>query len=306
MRLSSPISVSELVAWLPVRLIKGEADAILGINEIHKVVDGDLSFVDHPKYYDRALQSAASVVLINSDAAHNPLGKTLLVSDDPFRDYNSLVRRFSSFVPMNAQIAASAEIGLGSIIQVGAVIGNNVKIGRDCVIFPNVVIYDGCELGDEVIIHANTVIGSDAFYFKRRPEGYDKLLSCGRVIIEDRVEIGACCTIDRGVSGDTIIGRGTKMDNHVHIAHGTVLGENCLIAAQVGIAGKTNIGKNVVLWGQVGVSKDLSIGDNAVVLAQSGVSKSLEGGKTYFGSPAGEARQRMREMAWLRQQVDKM
>ena len=130
---------------------------------------------------------------------------------------------------------------------------------------------------------------------------YDKMLSCGRVIIHDHVEIGACCTIDKGVSSDTIIGSGTKLDNHIHVGHDTVIGKNCLFAAQVGIAGVVTIEDDVILWGQVGVQKDLTIGKGAVVLGQSGVGKTLEGGKTYFGSPTQEARQKMKEIAMVKQ-----
>lgn len=301
MQLINPILVEEIAAFLGAELIAGAADRILGLNEIHKVQVGDLSFVDHQKYYQKALLSAASVVLINTKLVENPHRKTLLYSNDPFRDYNALVRRYTQQpILMSQAIHQEAVIGAGTVVQTGAVVGR-AKIGENCLIYPNVVIYDGSIIGDNVVIHANSVIGADAFYFKRRPEGYDKLLSCGRVLIENDVEIGAGCTIDRGVSGDTIIGSGTKIDNHVHIGHGVVVGQNCLFAAQVGIGGKTIIGNNVILWGQVGVSKDLHIGDGAVVLAQSGVAKSLAGGKTYFGSPAEEARQKMKELAWSKQ-----
>jgi UDP-3-O-[3-hydroxymyristoyl] glucosamine N-acyltransferase len=302
MQLSSPISIETLQQYLNITtVVEGLAQEITGINEIHKVTHGDLSFVDHPKYYDKALQSAASVVLINTTAVANPQQKTLLLSDDPFRDYNILVKKLSEPVVFSQAIDPTATVGKHSTVQYGAIIGKNVRIGEHCSIYPNVVIYDNAIIGNHVTIHANTVIGADAFYYKRRPEGYDKLHTCGRVIIHDHVEIGACCTIDRGVSGDTVIGTGTKIDNHIHIAHGVVIGNNCLIAAQVGIAGKTTIEDNVMLWGQVGVSKDLTIGKNAVVLAQSGVSKSLKGDKTYFGSPTEEVRQAWRNTAELRQ-----
>jgi len=301
MQLPYPFPLKSLEQLISVKIIAGTHDTITGINEIHKVVKGDLSFVDHPKYYQKCLTSAASVVLINSETVDNPQGKTLLVSDDPFRDYNILVRHFRPFIPITTQISPSAKIGKNTIVQAGVVIGEDVVIGENCIIHPNVSIYNYTQIGDNVEIHANTVIGADAFYFKRRPEGYDKMLSCGRVVIEDNVEIGALCTIDKGVSGDTIIGRGTKLDNQVHIGHGCVIGKSCLFAAQVGIAGKTHIKDNVTLWGQVGVSKDLTIGENAVVLAQSGVPKSLEGNRTYFGSPVGDARHKMREIAATKQ-----
>ena len=131
------------------------------------------------------------------------------------------------------------------------------------------------------------------------------MVSCGRVIIGNKVEIGASCTIDKGVSGDTIIGEGTKMDNQVHVGHDTVIGKNCLFAAQVGIAGVVTIEDDVILWGQVGVQKDLTIGKGAVVLGQSGIPKSLEGGKTYFGVPAGEAREKYKEIAGIKMLVGK-
>jgi UDP-3-O-[3-hydroxymyristoyl] glucosamine N-acyltransferase len=127
------------------------------------------------------------------------------------------------------------------------------------------------------------------------------MYSCGRVLIHDDVEVGAGCTIDKGVSGDTVIGKGTKLDNHIHIGHDTVIGKNCLFAAQVGIAGVVTIEDDVILWGQVGVSKDLTIGKGAIVLAQSGIIKSLEQGKTYFGSPVQEAREKMKELALIKQ-----
>jgi UDP-3-O-[3-hydroxymyristoyl] glucosamine N-acyltransferase len=167
-----------------------------------------------------------------------------------------------------------------------------------------VVIYNNVKIGDNVEIHAGTVIGGPAFYYKGRPEGYEKWHSCGQVIIEDNVEIGPNCTIDKGVSGNTVIGEGTKLDNLVHIAHGVEIGKQCLIASQVGIAGKTIIEDNVIIYGQAGVSKSLRIGAKAIISAKAGVSKSLEGGKLYFGTPATEARTKWRELAALRQLPD--
>jgi UDP-3-O-[3-hydroxymyristoyl] glucosamine N-acyltransferase len=197
-------------------------------------------------------------------------------------------------------ISESATIGEGSIIQPGVFIGHKVKIGRNCVIHPNVTIYDHCIIGDEVIVHSGSVIGADAYYFQRRPEGYRKFESCGNVIIGNRVEVGALCSIDRGVTGNTVIGDGTKLDNHCQIGHDTSIGSNCLIGAFAAIAGVTRIEDDVILWGRVSVNKDLVIGKGAVILATSGVGKSLEGGKTYFGTPAEEARKKWREIAYLR------
>jgi UDP-3-O-[3-hydroxymyristoyl] glucosamine N-acyltransferase len=305
MKLSQPIPIQEIANLISAKLIGNASNLLHGINEIHKVQNGDASFVDHPKYYDKALQSAATIIIINKEV-DCPAGKTLLISDDPFRDYVFLVKQFRPFEKSFQSISPSAVIGEGTHLQPNVYVGNHVKIGKNCLIHANVSIYDFCEIGDNVIIQSGTVIGGDAFYYKKRNSPhtfYDKLESCGRVIIQDNVEIGCGCTIDKGVSGDTIIGWGTKIDNQVHIGHGTVVGKNCLFAAQVGIAGKTKIEDNVILWGQVGVNKDLVIGENAIVYAQSGVAKSIDGNKVYFGSPVQEARDKMKEMAWIKNQA---
>ncbi|MFM2225926.1 MAG: hypothetical protein RJA07_2128 [Bacteroidota bacterium] len=302
MKLSQPIPIQEIANLISAKLIGSTSNLLHGINEIHKVENGDASFVDHPKYYDKALQSAATIIIINKEV-DCPAGKTLLISDDPFRDYVFLVKQFRPFEKSFQSISPSAVIGEGTHLQPNVYVGNHVKIGKNCLIHANVSIYDFCEIGDNVIIQSGTVIGGDAFYYKKRNLPhifYDKLESCGRVIIHANVEIGCGCTIDKGVSGDTIIGWGTKIDNQVHIGHGTVVGKNCLFAAQVGIAGKTKIEDNVILWGQVGVNKDLVIGENAIVYAQSGVAKSIDGNKVYFGSPVQEAREKMKEMAALK------
>ena len=296
MKLPKPISLQNLSQMLSAEFDGDPEFLISGINEIHMVETGDITFVDHPKYYDKALKSAATTIIINKKVKR-PEGKALIFSDDPFSDYVSIVKKYRPFNSCNQMISASAEIGEGTIIQPGVFIGNNVKIGKDCLIHANVSIYDHCVIGDNAIIHSGTVIGADAFYFKRRPEFYDKMESCGRAIIGNNVEIGACCTVDKGVSGDTTIGDGTKLDNHIQIGHDTQIGKNCLFAAQVGVAGCVVVEDDVILWGQVGVQKDLKIGKGAVVLGQSGIAKSLEGGKVYFGSPAIEARNKMKELA---------
>ncbi len=300
MKFPTLVPLTDLAKLTGSRVVSRTKADVTGINEIHKVENGDITFVDHPKYYDKALNSEATFIIINKET-EAPEGKALLISEDPFSAYIKIVKKYRTFKPAVAAISTTAVIGNGSILQPGVFIGEHVKIGKNCLLHSNVSVYDYTEIGDDVIIHANTVIGSDAFYFKRRPEGYDKMISCGRVIIHNKVEIGAACTIDKGVSGDTIVGEGTKIDNHVHIGHDTVIGKNCLFAAQVGIAGVVTIEDDVILWGQVGVQKDLTIGKGAVVLGQSGLSKSIAGGKTYFGSPVQEARDKMRELALVKQ-----
>jgi UDP-3-O-[3-hydroxymyristoyl] glucosamine N-acyltransferase len=299
MKLNPSLSVKEIAQLLKAQFIGNPDQIVSGLNEIHIVEPGDLTFVDHPKYYHKALFSKATTIIINTKV-ECPEGKSLIFSDQPFNDYVSLVKRFRPFEKCEVPVSPKAEIGEGTIIQPGAFIGNHVKIGRNCLIHANVSIYDHCVIGDNVIIHSNSVIGADAYYFQHRPEGYTKFESCGRVILEDNVEIGALCSIDKGVSGDTIIGWGTKFDNHVQVGHDTVIGKNCLIGAHCAIAGVTKIEDDVILWAKVVINKDIVIGKGTILLATSGVDKSLEGGKTYFGIPAEEARKKWREIALMR------
>jgi UDP-3-O-[3-hydroxymyristoyl] glucosamine N-acyltransferase len=302
MRFDNPVPLKEIATLINAELIGNTDASATGINEIHKVETGDLVFVDHPKYYDTCIQSAASFIIINKKTDF-PAGKALLITDDPFEAYQTIVSHFRPFVPSMKAISDSSSIGKGTVVMPNSFIGNHVTIGTGCIIQPNVTILDHCVIGNDVIIQAGTVIGSDAFYYNKKTNReihYKKMLSGGRVVIGNGVEIGAGCTIDRGVSGDTVIGDGTKLDNLVHIGHDTVVGKNCLFAAQVGIAGATTIEDNVILWGQVGVSKTLTIGAGAIVNAQSGVKDSIEGGKNYFGSPVIEAREKMKELVWIK------
>ncbi|MDN3707355.1 UDP-3-O-(3-hydroxymyristoyl)glucosamine N-acyltransferase [Myroides ceti] len=284
----------------------GAADfPIVGMNEIHVIKTGEIVFVDHPKYYDKALQSNASVVLINKKV-DCPEGKALLISDDPFRDFNKLAVYFKPFQPAEKSIADTAEIGEGTVIQPNTFIGNNVKIGKNCLIHSNVSIYDDTIIGDNVIIHSGSVLGADAFYYKKRPDHFDQLISSGKVVIEDNVSMGAMTTIDRGVTGETTIGAGSKLDNHVHVGHDSQIGKMCLIASHVGIAGCVIIEDEVTLWGQVGITSGVTIGKKAVVLGQSGVSKNLPGDNVYFGSPAEVAREEYKQRAAIKNVLAKL
>lgn len=272
---------------------------VLGMNEIHVVTEGDIVFVDHPKYYDKALQSKATIILINKKV-DCPEGKALLISEDPFMDFNTLTNYFRPFEPSNRAIARTAEIGENTVIQPNVFIGNHVVVGNNCLIHSNVSIYDNTVIGNNVTIHAGTVLGGDAFYYKNRPSGYDKLCSSGRVVVKDHVDIGALCTIDKGVTGDTTIGEGTKLDNQVHVGHDTVIGKKCLIASQTGIAGCVIIEDEVTLWGQVGTNSGITIGKKAVIMGQTGVTKSVAGGKSYFGTPIEESREKLKQLAYIK------
>jgi len=293
MKLPRVYTLKEIATIAKCQFAGDEHHEITGINEIHVVEKGDIVFVDHPKYYEKAINSAATTIIIDQEITP-PQGKALLVHKKPFDIFNLLNRHFTP--EQSWTVTTDSEVHSSAQIAPGVVLGNKVKIGANCKIHPNVVIYDNTEIGENVEVHANTVIGGYGFYYKN-DGGFQKMYSVGKVILEKDVEIGCGCTIDKGVTGGTRIGEGTKIDNAVHIGHDTIIGKHCLIAAQVGIAGCVVIEDGVTLWGQVGVRSDITVGKGAIVLAQTGISKSLEGGKTYFGSPVSESREKLKELA---------
>lgn len=302
MQFPSPVPVKWIAEFVGAKLKGNIHGNVTGINELHKVEHGDLAFVDHAKYYDRCVNSDASFIIINKETAV-PEGKALLIVDDPFEAYSKIVDHFRPFEASAKMISDTAKIGEGTTIYPLAFIGNHVTIGKNCIIYPNVSIMDHCIIGNNVIIQPGTVIGSDAFYYngkKDREVWYKRMPNCGRVILEDDVEIGSGCTIDRGVSHDTVIGRGTKFDNLIHIGHDTVIGKNCLFAANVVVAGVVTIKDGVTIWGGAIINKTLTIGENAVLLGRTGVSSDLEGNKTYWGAPAQEAGIIKRELVWIK------
>lgn len=302
MNFPSPVTAQWLSDFLHAKISGNINGTATGINELHRVRKGDIVFVDHPKYYNTCLNSAATFIIINKEI-NAPEGKTLLITENPFEAYQKIAGHFRPFTPSEKMISDNATIDPSAVIMPNVFIGNNVVIGKGVIIHPNVTLYDNITIGDFVEIQSGTVIGSDAFYYngkKDRQVWYQKMISCGEVIIEQFVDIGSNCTIDRGVSDVTRIGEGTKLDNLVHIGHDVVIGKNCLLAAQVGIAGGTFIGNGVTLWGQVGVNKTIHIGDNAIVMAQSGIGSSLAGNKSYFGSPAEEYYRKRKEILLTR------
>ena len=303
MKFPAPIPARDIAARISAEII-GDPDAFaLGINEVHQVQPGDITFVDVKKYFDKSLSSAASFIILNERIAA-PEGKTLFLCAQPFEAYNQLALEFRPVEALRQAIHPEANIHPSAVIEPYVVIGPHVVIGKDCHIHANVTIQEHTRIGERVIVQSGATIGTDAFYFKRTPEGYQKWRSTGRVILEDDVEIGSNCTVNKGVSGDTIIGAGTKLDCHVHIGHDVVIGKRCLFVAGVAIAGNCTIGDEVVLYGQVGIAQNLRIGNKVTVYAQSGVGMDLEDGKTYFGSPAAESRSMMRQIFALKQLPD--
>ena len=227
-----------------------------------------------------------------------PEGKALLVSDDPFRDFNKINDHFTGIQTFETT-GNNLSIGENCKIHPSVIIGNDVKIGDNCMIFPNVVIGDRTVIGNNCIIQAGTVLGGDAFYYNKNAEGYRKMLSVGNVIIENNVEIGNLCTIDRGVTDSTIIGAGSILDNQIQIGHDTVIGKKVLIASQTGIAGCCIIEDEVTIWGQVGIASGVTIESGTVLLAQVGVNRSLSKG-TYFGPIAEEFRSYLKKEVKLK------
>lgn len=300
MKFTTTHTLKTIADFLGCKFVGDPDMPVTGINEIHKVEPGDIVFVDHPKYYKKALNSKADIIIIDKEVTEIPAGKAIIISEKPFDDFNKITKHYSPYKVWTSAIGENFSIGEGSVVHPNVSIGHNVSIGKNSVILSGAILCDNTIIEDEVVVGPNAVIGHDAFYYKKKSDGYHRLHSCGRTILKSRVEVGAMTTIDKGVTGDTIIGEGTKIDNQVHIGHDTVVGKNCLFAANVGIAGCVVIEDNVILWGQVGVTSDVTIGTNAVVQAQSGVSRSLEGNATYFGSPANDARTVLREMAALR------
>ncbi len=301
MKLKTPTSIQDIAQLINATIIGDQNVKITHLAEIHKVTKGSIIFVDNEKYYTLAIYSTATAIIVDK-AMECPEGKALLVVEKPFEAYNFLALHYNPFIALTANISKTAKIGKNTIIEPGVVIGHEVTIGDNCLIKANTVISDNTKIGNNVVIHSLSAIGNDAFYMKKQEDkSYIRWHSIGRVIIEDNVEIGASCTIDKGVSGDTIIGEGTKIDNQVHIGHGVEVGRYCLMAAQVGIAGKTVIQDYVTIYGQVGISKSLVVGEGATLFAKTGISKSIPGGdKTYVGIPAEESSTKFRQIASLR------
>ncbi len=297
MTFEQPQTLRKIAEIIGARFIGDENFPVFGTNEIHMVREGDIVFVNHPKYYDKALNSNATIILIDKEV-ECPKGKALLVSDDPFRDFNKINTYFTKISNFKENLD-DAIVGEGTFIHPSVVIGNGVRIGKNCHIFPNVVIGDRTEIGDNVVIQSGTIIGGDAFYYRKLNGNFDRLISVGNVLIDNNVEIGNLCTIDRGVTASTIIGEGSILDNQIQIGHDTVIGKRCLIASQTGIAGCCVIEDEVTMWGQVGVASGLKIEKGTILLAQVGVNRNLEKG-TYFGPIAEDFRGYLKKEVKLR------
>ena len=288
----------------------GDGDTLItGVSGIKEAADGDITFLANPKYSSLMDKTAAAAIITSAEAQKTT--KPIILTENPSLAFAKII---SMFIPDDAGhpqgidytvvmgknvtlgkdvvlgpyvvIGDNVTIGDNTIIYAGCFIGHHTKIGNQTLIYPHVSIRERISIGNRVIIHSGTVIGSDGFGFATIKGSHHKIPQVGTVEISDDVEIGANVTIDRARFDKTFIGRGTKIDNLVQIAHNVVIGENALIVAQVGIAGSTIIGNNVTLAGQVGLIGHITIGDNAIVTAQSGVAKSVPADTMVSGYPA--------------------
>lgn len=295
-------------------------------DKIESAGPGALTFLSNPKYVHHAYTSKAGAILVSNDfEPSQPIEATLIRVADPYAALAQLMRMVDeltrprprgielpsfvgegvaipddAYVGAFAYVGAGAKIGRGVQIHPQAYVGPGVEIGPDTIIYPGVKIYHGCRIGARCIIHAGAVIGADGFGFAPMPDGsYSKIPQMGRVVIADDVEIGANTTIDRATMGQTSIGRGTKLDNLIQIAHNVEVGENTVMAAQGGVAGSAKIGSNCMVGGQVGIAGHIAIGNKVNIGAQSGLHTNIADGQTLMGYPAVPARQWMRQSAYV-------
>jgi len=313
-----PFSAAEIAKQLQGEVI-GDAGAMLtGFAPANSAKPGDLTFAENEDFFARAEQSAATAII--ADVRFNSAGKILIrVPNARIAFAKALALffpepKFAAGIHPTVVIAASAQIdpsahvgphctvgervkiGANSVLQAGNFVGDDSKLGEDVHLFPNVTLYARTEIGNRVRIHAGTVIGSDGFGYVLDAGIHRKVPQIGNVIIGDDVEIGSNVSVDRGALGSTVIGRGTKIDNLVQIAHNVEIGEHCIVIAQVGISGSTKLGKYVILAGQVGIAGHLKIGNQVTVAAQSGVMHNIPDGEKWLGAPAQPDKQTKRQM----------
>lgn len=320
-------TVKELAEFVGGRIDGDGSGIITGAASLNEAGEGDISFLANDRYGKELSVTRASAIVVGEETPSCP--STLIRCQDPYYAFTQILVLLYGYrkhekvgISAKAGVADSARIGdnvdIYDFVSIApeVAIGDNTKIypsssvgrgstiGRDCLIYPNVTIYDGCTIGDRVTIHAGSVIGQDGFGYASHNGAHYKIPQIGGVIIEDDVEIGANCTIDRGTLDMTVIGRGTKMSNLIAIGHGTKVGPNCLMVAQVGVAGSVKIGKGCVFGGQVGVAGHITIGDSVRIGGKAGVSNDVESGQAILGTPARPLTQAKRSMILITQLPD--
>lgn len=323
-------TAKQIAELLGGEVVGDENSSVSTVSKIEEGKPGSLTFLANPQYTSFIYQTNASAVIVNSDfEPEKPVQATLIKVPDARAAFAQLLEVYQTYknnkegIEENCHISETAVVGDGAYIASFAYIGERVKIGNNVKIYPNVYVGDDSTIGDnttlyagvkvfaesiigsDCTIHGGCSIGADGFGFAPNAENqYNKVAQIGNVIVEDHVEIGANCTIDRATLGSTIIRRGVKLDNLIQVAHNVEIGENTVIAAQTGIAGSTKIGKNCMIGGQVGIIGHLTIGDNVKIAAQSGIGKNIPNDKIMQGSPAFEIGDYTRAYAVFRRLPD--
>jgi len=315
-------TLGELAEYVGGRVCGDPNVHIKSASTLGRAEDGEISFLANNKYEKQLRTTKASAVIVGKETSNTTV--PLLVAEDPYYAFMQIMvllhghRKHKKVgISPRSSISDSAKIGVdchihdfvtiadearigdGCIIYPGVHIGKGAQIGNDCIIYPNVVIYDGCRIGNRVIINANSAIGEDGFGYASHKGAHHKIPQIGIVIIEDDVEIGACCGVERGTLGDTVIGQGSKLGDLVAIGHGARVGAHCLLVAQVGIAGSTTLGHHCMVGGQVGIVGHVNIGNNVTIAAQAGVINSIPDNQVVLGAPAIEANQGKRAYSMI-------
>jgi len=318
-----PIKIlGELAEYVGGRVCGDPNVVIRSASTLGRADKGDISFLANAKYEKHLRTTKASAVIVGKETANTSV--PLLVAEDPYYAFMQIMvllhghRKHKKVgISPRASISDSAKIGAdchihdfaviedeakvgdGCIVYPGVYVGQGVQLGNDCIIYPNVAIYDGCQIGSRVIINANSTIGEDGFGYASHKGIHHKIPQTGIVVIEDDVEIGTCCGIERGTLGDTVIGQGSKLGDLVTIGHGTKIGAHCLLVAQVGIAGSATLGHHCIVGGQVGIVGHINIGNNVTIAAQAGVINNISDGKVVLGAPAIEVNQGKRAYSMI-------
>ena len=307
-------TLGELAEYVDGRVCGDTNVIIKSASTLGRAGEGDISFLTNRKYDKQLRTTKASAVIVGKEVPSASV--PLLIADDPYYAFMQIMvllhghrkhkkvgisprSSISDSAKIGAEchihdfatIADEAKIGDGCIIYPGVYVGQGVQIGNDSIIYPNVTIYNGCKIGNRVIINANSTIGEDGFGYASHKGLHHKIPQIGTVVLEDDVEIGTCCGIERGTLGDTVIGQGSKIGDLIAIGHGTKIGAHCLLVAQVGIAGSTSLGHHCIVGGQVGIVGHISIGNNVTIAAKAGVINNIPDGQVVLGAPAIEANQ---------------
>jgi UDP-3-O-[3-hydroxymyristoyl] glucosamine N-acyltransferase len=315
-------TLGELADYVGARVVGDPNVTIKSASTLGRARDGDISFLVNRKYQKQLRTTKASAVIVGKEVTEAAV--PLLIAEDPYYAFMQIMvllhghRKHKKVgISPRASISDSAKIGIdchihdfvavaddakigdGCIIYPNVYIGQGVQIGNDSIIYPSVTIYDGCKIGNRVIINANSTIGEDGFGYASYKGVHHKIPQIGGVVIEDDVEIGVCCGIERGTLGDTVIGQGSKLGDLITIGHGTKIGPHCLLVAQVGIAGSTSLGHHCVVGGQVGIVGHINIGNNVTIAAQAGVVNNIPDGQVVLGAPAIEANQGKRAYSMI-------